>query len=58
VNQVAEEGEEAFVGERASSERARIRELERRLAAVEEERDILKKAVAIFSRPKESGTHS
>lgn len=36
-----------------AAEKVKLRELERQLAAVREERDILKKAVAIFSRGKE-----
>lgn len=38
--------------------RAEIRRLQRRLAEVEEEREILKKAVNIFSRPGRSGMNS
>ena len=34
-------------------EQEKIRQLERKLAIVEQERDILKKVVAIFSNPKQ-----
>jgi transposase-like protein len=37
---------------------AEIRRLQAELAEVREERDILKKAVNIFSRQENSGTHS
>jgi len=45
--------ESAFPGQGQSAGKERIRELERELAIVRQERDILKKAVAIFSRPRE-----
>lgn len=45
--------ERAFPGQGQSAGKERIRELERELAIVRQERDILKKAVAIFSRPRE-----
>lgn len=38
--------------------KAEIRRLQRALAEAEEERDILKKAVNIFSRSRPTGTHS
>ena len=38
--------------------KAEIRRLQRALAEAEEERDILKKAVNIFSRPRPGGTSS
>ncbi len=38
--------------------KAGIRRLQRALAEAEEERDILKKAVNIFSRSRPTGTHS
>lgn len=53
VREFDEEGEEAFLERRRQSEQAKIRELERRISDLEEEREILKKAVAIFSRAKE-----
>lgn len=44
-------GEDAFPGHgQVSANEAEIRELRRELAVVREERDILKKVVAIFSR--------
>lgn len=47
-----QEGEQAFPGQgRLPEEQERIRQLERELEAVRQERDILKKAVAIFSHP-------
>jgi transposase len=48
-----EAGEEAFPGrgKRASTEQERIRRLERENEILRQERDILKKAVAIFSHP-------
>ena len=49
--QFAEDGECAFVGKgRLTPEQEELRRLSRELADVTEERDILKKAVAIFSR--------
>jgi transposase len=51
--QVAEEGEDAFPGQgRLTPEKERIRQLEREVETLRQERDILAKAVAIFSRPK------
>lgn len=48
------QGEDAFPGRgRLTPEAERIRQLERELATVRQERDILKKAVAIFSNPKQ-----
>ena len=45
------DGQEAFPGKgRMSVEQVRIRELERELAIAKQERDILKKAVAIFGK--------
>jgi transposase len=58
VREFETEGQEAFLQQRSAGHQARIRELERRLALAEEERDILKKAVAIFSRPKDNGSNS
>jgi transposase len=46
-------GEQAFRNpSQGEADKVKIRELERQLATVAEERDILKKAVAIFSQPK------
>ena len=48
-----DEGEAAFPGQgHLTPEQEKIRQLERKLAIAEQERDILKKAVAIFSNPK------
>jgi transposase len=49
--QIEREGEQAFRGRgRLKAEDERIRQLERELAIVRQERDILKKAMAIFTR--------
>ena len=49
----AQEGDHAFPGHgRVGPEQERLRDLERENALLRQERDILKKAVAIFSRPK------
>jgi transposase len=46
------DGEQAFPGHgRLTSEQERIRQLERENEILRQERDILKKAVAIFSHP-------
>jgi transposase len=46
-------GEAAFPGHgQVSASEAEVRQLQRELAVVREERDILKKAVAIFAHPK------
>lgn len=51
--QQVENGDQAFPGQgRLSSEQERIRELERENEILRQERDILKKAVAIFTHPK------
>ena len=53
-NQYFEDPDTVFPGngnEYLTEEQRRIKELEKRLKDVEEERDILKKAMAIFSRP-------
>jgi transposase len=48
----AADGEDAFPGHgRLIPEQERLRQLERELEIVRQERDILKKAVAIFSHP-------
>jgi transposase len=52
LQETEERGEEAFSEASEQTASVRIRELERRLAALEEEREILKKAVAIFSQAK------
>ena len=50
---LTEEGEHAFPGHgRLTAEQERIRQLERQNEILRQERDILKKAVAIFSHPK------
>jgi transposase len=50
----AEEGEQAFPGRgRLTPEQEQIRQLERENEILRQQRDILKKAVAIFSHPKE-----
>ena len=50
--ELAQSGEQAFPGHgRLSAERERIHQLERENKILRQERDILKKAVAIFSRP-------
>ena len=50
--QMEEQGEQAFPGHgRMTSEQERIRELERENVILRQERDILKKAVTIFSQP-------
>ena len=51
----AADGKDAFPGQgRLTPEQERLRRLERELEIVRQERDILKKAVAIFSRPSPS----
>ena len=51
----AADGKNAFPGQgRLTPEQERLRRLERELEIVRQERDILKKAVAIFSRPSPS----
>jgi transposase len=48
-----QDGEDAFPGHgRLTPEQERIRQLERENEILRQERDILKKAVAIFSHPK------
>lgn len=48
-----EDGENAFPGHgRMTPEQEQIRRLKRRLETAEQERDILKKAIAIFSQAK------
>jgi transposase len=50
--ELTEEGENAFPGHgRLAPDQERIRQLERELKILRQERDILKKAVAIFSHP-------
>ena len=51
---LAKDGEQAFPGHgRLTPEQERIRQLERENAILRQQRDILKKAVAIFTHPKE-----
>ena len=51
--QMKTQGEAAFPGRgHLTPEQEKIRQLERKLRIAEQERDILKKAVAIFSNPK------
>lgn len=51
--QLRANGQAAFPGRgRLTAEEEKIRRLERELAVVRQERDVLKKAVAIFSNPK------
>jgi transposase len=48
----AENGEDAFPGHgRLTPEQEQLRQLEREIEVLRQERDILKKTVAIFSRP-------
>ena len=50
--QLERDGHQAFRGKGCQkAEEERIRQLERELAIVRQERDILKKAMAIFTRP-------
>ena len=50
--EVAEEGEQAFPGHgRLAAQQEQIWHLEREIEILRQERDILKKAVAIFSQP-------
>lgn len=50
--ELEQKGEHAFPGQgRLTAEEERIRELERENEILRQERDILKKAVAIFSHP-------
>ena len=50
---LAEEGEHAFPGHgRLTPDQERLRQLERENQTLRQERDILKKAVAIFSHPR------
>lgn len=47
------DGEKAFKGKgRISPEKTELRKLRKELEKVKEERDILKKALAVFSKPK------
>ena len=51
---LTEDGEQAFPGQgRLTPDQDRIRQLERENTILRQQRDILKKAVAIFSHPKE-----
>lgn len=52
-HELASEGEQAFPGHgRLPAEQERVRQLEREVEILRQERDILKKAIAIFSHPK------
>jgi transposase-like protein len=52
-HELAAEGEQAFPGHgRLPSDQERLRQLERENEILRQERDILKKAIAIFSHPK------
>jgi transposase len=54
-----ETGPDAFPGKgHQSPEAEELRQLKKRLADAEEERDILKKALAIFSKTRAEDTHS
>ena len=51
-SRLAADGESAFPGHgNLPPDQERVRQLERQLEIVRQERDILKKAIAIFSRP-------
>jgi transposase len=52
--ELSEEGHEAFPGKgHQTAEQEELRRLRRELAEVREERDILKKAISVFSRRRE-----
>ena len=56
---IAQKGDDAFPGQgRGPGLAQEVKRLSRNLAAVTEERDILKKALAIFSSPPHSDTDS
>ena len=57
IVQYKREGERSFPGSGHVIEEE-LRALKRELALVRQERDILKKAVAIFPEPRGKGTHS
>jgi transposase len=58
MRQLEERGEAASDAEAVQDPARRIRELKRENAILRQERDILKKAVAIFSRPQRNGSSS
>lgn len=59
VSDAKRDGEQAFPGKgRLKADDEHVRRLERELAHVKEERDILKKAIAIFSQPTKRSTGS
>lgn len=59
VREAKRDGEQAFPGHgRLKADDEQVRRLERELAIVKEERDILKKAIAIFSQPPKRSTNS
>jgi transposase len=52
--ELAQEGEQAFPGQgHLAPDEERLRQLEREIAVLRQERDILKKVVEIFSRSRE-----
>ena len=58
-SELTEHSTEAFPGTgRLHSSEEEMRKLRRENEILRQERDILKKAVAIFSKPPQSGTHS
>lgn len=57
VRQYKEEGDKSFPGSGHSRDEE-IKSLKRQLYLVQQERDILKKAIAIFSTPPSKGTNS
>jgi len=59
VKVYSREGDKSFPGKgQVKSPEAEIRDLKRELLHVQQERDILKKAVAIFSSPQGKGINS
>lgn len=59
VSAAQTDGEQAFPGHgHLKGEEERVRQLERELSIVKEERDILKKAIAIFSQTPKRSTGS
>lgn len=59
VQNYKRDGEQSFPGKgQVKSSEAELRDLRRELMHVRQERDILKKAVAIFSGPQGKGTNS
>lgn len=59
VCEAKQDGEQAFPGKgRLKADDEQVRRLERELAIVKEERDILKKAIVIFSQAPKRNTRS